>query len=329
MSLTPRIDNIDQNLIINGGFRFWQRGGISPAINTTTSYVYSAADRWLHKHTGTFTGTPNVQRSASALSNNLSEYSMQHNFRRNASAATIEHQQRVESIFARKMVAGGKCSLSLYINSSLNTGSIRVRMSNATVLDNHASQSEFYNSGLITVGTAGVWQKVELENISVSAAALNGIAVFIEYSLPSNTDGSIQNIRIAQVCLNANSKVSNFNPAGSDVVSELILCQRYYEKSYNLDVDPGTITNVGQIHETTGSSFVVFFTAVFKNQKRVTPSITAYNPVTGASDSVRTGGINSVVTYISSGTVSASFSGNSGAMASNCFAQFTADAEIN
>lgn len=265
MSLTPRLDSRDQNFIINGGFDYWQRGGYSSSVNTSTSFAY-VADRWMHKHTGTFTGTPNVQRSSTVSSNRVSS-SLQHTFRRNASTAELAHQQRIESVLARQLVASGKCSVSFYINSSLSTGSVRVRLKYATASDNHTSQTEFYDSGAIAVATASVWQLVELEDIAVSASNLNGMALFIEYTLPSATDGSDQNIKISEICINKNSASGVFTPAGGDSVVELMLCQRYYER---MNSNNGTIFIIAQAFNATSGEGVKWFEVT----KRAIPSIT-------------------------------------------------------
>ena len=286
MSITPRIDQIDLNYLINGGFRYWQRAGIASPVNTTTSFAYSAADRWLHRHTGTFTGTPNVQRTNSTLpTNGFSQFALTHTFRRNAAAATMEHQQRIESIFSRKLVAAGKMSLSLFVNASLTTGSIRVRASFPTAADNHASQTEFYNSGLIAVSSASTWQEITLENIDVNSNCVNGMAIFIEYSLPSGTDGADQTIRLTQVTLNSGRKASNFTPSGGDAFSEEYYCQKYFYKTYPID----TALNVDQgagISSWSGASSALSNGAFnhsleYGVRMRAIPTVTVYNPRSG------------------------------------------------
>lgn len=61
---------------------------------------------------------------------------------------------------------------------------------------------------------------------------------------------------------------------------ELALCQRYYEKSYDLDQAPGTVTGTGTIYipmagaSTTG---IQYATLQFRVHKRTTPTMTAYH----------------------------------------------------
>ena len=74
-----------------------------------------------------------------------------------------------------------------------------------------------------------------------------------------------------------------------DFGTELAACQRYYEKSYNTNVNPGTATGVGswssQVSHLT--SFQWFPTITFTTKKRATPTITFYSPVTGATGKAR------------------------------------------
>src|SRR5882724_130973 len=111
MSLTPRADRQERNLLINGGFATWQRAGATAAVNTTTSLTYAGPDRWKVMHTGTFTGTPNVIRDTT-IPNNSFPYSLKHTFQRNASAATLTYEQRVESFLSAEVSTLGSASLS-------------------------------------------------------------------------------------------------------------------------------------------------------------------------------------------------------------------------
>jgi hypothetical protein len=67
---------------------------------------------------------------------------------------------------------------------------------------------------------------------------------------------------------------------------ELNLVQRYYEKSYNIAVAPGTITAVGEILYS-HSSENNWHTTRFTTRKMVTPTVHYYSPATGTIDIVR------------------------------------------
>jgi hypothetical protein len=70
------------------------------------------------------------------------------------------------------------------------------------------------------------------------------------------------------------------------ISTEFSLCQRYYEKSYNIYTSPGTITDNGNFVVRCSSTNQVG-TILFKQSKRVNPSITFYNPTTGGSGTWR------------------------------------------
>ena len=73
-------------------------------------------------------------------------------------------------------------------------------------------------------------------------------------------------------------------------VDELVLCQRYYEKSYDLATLPGTVTNVGNFafFITSGAANVGLsgISVPFKVSKRADPTVTVYNTLDGGAGSV-------------------------------------------
>jgi hypothetical protein len=80
---------------------------------------------------------------------------------------------------------------------------------------------------------------------------------------------------------------------------ELARCQRYYEKSYDLGVLPGTaLARTGQeffgYYGTTGAAYS--FGVRYKTPKRAAPSVTLYSPTTGSSGVSDNGGSADVTT---------------------------------
>jgi len=97
---------------------------------------------------------------------------------------------------------------------------------------------------------------------------------------------------------------------------ELILCQRYYEKSYAIGVSPGTSTLTGELAYIAPTTGTVYQNIIFKVSKRVNPTGTVYLYST-------TGAINNVRDITTGADVAAS-----GVVESNhsAIAQFTATA---
>ena len=71
---------------------------------------------------------------------------------------------------------------------------------------------------------------------------------------------------------------TKFFPAYKDDASELNALQAFFEKTYNIDTSPATITNIGRTQGVVGdgSSGV---NAFYKKTKRATPTVTVYSPL--------------------------------------------------
>jgi len=119
--------------------------------------------------------------------------------------------------------------------------------------------------------------------------------------------------------------------------TELALCQRYYEKSYNVDVVPGTNTSVSILGPTgiQGSTTAneISATGFFRVTKRATPTMVYYDPVgnVGKCNRVQQGIANNNNSSILDNAVGANmFSGysGSGATASAIMFHYTATAEL-
>jgi hypothetical protein len=76
-----------------------------------------------------------------------------------------------------------------------------------------------------------------------------------------------------------------FRPIGV----ELPLCQRYYQKTYDLGVAPGSATQIGAITVFSLQSNRPYINSKFPVVMRATPTITIYNPTTGAIGTADTG----------------------------------------
>jgi hypothetical protein len=105
------------------------------------------------------------------------------------------------------------------------------------------------------------------------------------HGLPTITWGGTGNVDVVRMMVNE-GPAADFETAGRDISDELRLCQRYYEKSYDLDVVPGT--NLGAGYPMGGHGWVVSGIASddaiigssrpFLVPKRSTPIVTTYSP---------------------------------------------------
>ena len=87
---------------------------------------------------------------------------------------------------------------------------------------------------------------------------------------------------IAQVQLEPGSSATPFELLPPDKIMES--CQRFYEKSYNLETAPGTATYTGSERKIARTAFLLGDMACsFRVSKQKNPTITTYSPQTGAS----------------------------------------------
>jgi hypothetical protein len=117
-----------------------------------------------------------------------------------------------------------------------------------------------------------------------------------------------------------------------DFQTVLNRCQRYYEKSYNQGVDPGTATTVGissSIMPVATSANLIGLQNNFAVTKRATPVITWY-AATGTSGNITDAGAGDVAVTgnVAEGACSTGYPTIGAATAANVSGHWTADAEL-
>ena len=308
-SLTPRLDSIDTNLIINGSMDFWQRG----TTFTASTNVYGA-DRWKHN---IISSHYQVLRSTNIPSVENVAFSLQADCLAVASPAAADQEmieQFIEGNLAKKLV-GRKARLVFWVSSpKTGTHNLYIITSSST------------NSMLLpyTVTAANTWQKVvlDVDFTSVPTTLLTGSSAALVVGFPlaigtnrvnassniwlsgdfkilsgaqSNLlDNTANNFYVTGVMLMPyNSMATPSDPgnvytyAGRDIIRELQLCQRYYEKSYAEGVNPAAINNTNLFYNRVVLNGTSQVTQQFMITKRASASVTTYSPNTGATGVVR------------------------------------------
>lgn len=228
---SPRIDRLDRNYLMNAGFDYWQRATVKLVGNGSVEYV---ADRWImgpgiDENVGSQTTyardtvVPNANTFYSARA--TGSY---------VAGEEISMLQRVESIFARNL-SNKKVSLGFWVRSESAT-QVRVKfITPASSNDNYSSQT-LISSEIVTITNDSNWQFIKLEN-RLMPNIDKGLQILITF-IASGT-GSVTHW-LAQPQLNLGEFCQEFKLFGKDALEELSFCERYFEKSYELDVQPGT-----------------------------------------------------------------------------------------
>jgi hypothetical protein len=301
-----------ENLASNALLDLWQRG---------TSFASSAAgykaDRFFQASNGALVTT--VSRSTNVPTNLKSNYSIRVEVTTaDASVASTDHfeiKQRVEGFFAKK-VYNKKSFFSVYVRTN-KIGTYHLFFNNNTVGGRSFTKS-------FTINNANTWTKitVKLPKIDTSVGTWNtSNSTGIEFGicLVAGTNYQTANLGVWQTgyelyCsssqVNFGDTIGNYfemtqfkfhegheeiddSKIFRNILQEIIHCQRYYEKSYSIDIAPGTAitTGLGIIARTisTGNQGVA---EIFQVRKRGTPTMTFYNTSTGGSGTWREEGLN-------------------------------------
>ena len=303
-------DNIGANLIINGDMRIDQRGGaVSPGNGTYT------LDRW--QHIKTDAGNVTVSQDTDVPSGSVFSNSLKVDVTTaDASVAAgdlREIRQQLEGFNTAQLLLGTanakQFTVSFWVKSDTKTGTMCVSLANnasdrnylheITIADNNWNQYSF----TVTGDTTGTW-----------IGATNGVGLRIEFCLVSGTtyqgaadtwqagplratsnqtnfmDSATNNVWITGVKLEVGNVATTFVP--DDYGTALAKCQRYYEKSYNAGVNPGSGSFAsffaGQI-ENTSTNGDKLPGPSYKVSKRTSATVTTYG-ISGTAGTFSNGG---------------------------------------
>ncbi len=110
---------------------------------------------------------------------------------------------------------------------------------------------------------------------------------------------------------------------------DLLMCQRFYEKSYDQATVPGTVANLGMEVVIANSGGTAWLNCRFKVPKRALPNMTPYAPATGAVNSgTRTDTNANVTAALSHANTTAAFYSAAVGASSGFTLHWVADAEI-
>lgn len=287
-----------KNALINGRFDIWQRGTSFANIGNN---VYST-DRWLSGFSVT-ASRYNVVRSVdvptvaqagrvinfSALCTvNIADASI------GASDANVPLQQRIEG-FNFAPLAQQPMVLSFWVKSSL-AGTYCVGLRNS-IFDrsfvgeytiNLANTWEFKTIRVLPSPSAGTWNYTNGHGIDINFTLMAGTTFQTTPNIWQTGNFFATSNQVNHAAVGGNTfRVTNVQLETGNIATpfevrsfgeELALCQRYFEKTYNTDTAPGTITGTGSVQSHTDESVgnVIHNNGWdFAVRKRATPTVIA------------------------------------------------------
>jgi hypothetical protein len=242
----------------------------------------------------------------------------------------------------QRMFAGGALAANTYGHDRWKAG---------------ASGCTYTVSGAVATITAGTLSQVIEPNIITSGphtlswagtatATLNGAAIANGSSV-SLVSGLVTIVFSTGTVSNVQLEFGSLKTAFEQRIYglEMILCQRFYEKSYDRDTAPGSATatpasvfwpGAAVYRKASATEGDTHFNAVFKVEKRVIPTVTWYNPGSGASARIFNSAL--VLGMVVTGTSPACLTSTkavgspahdaSGAQGNTIIGHWTAEAEI-
>ncbi len=301
MAKTPEFDfrdNVSKNHIINGDMRISQR-------NTSFAAVANGAytlDRYITiKNTS---AVHTISQDSDVPTFAQAGYVFQKSLRMNLTtpddtigSGDVHYlEQRVEGYnFAN--LAQKPFTLSFWVKATL-AGNYAVAFRNSTPDRSYVAQ---YN-----IAASNTWQKITI-NVAASPSAGtwnydNGIGLRVAWMLASGstnntTPGSWQtgnftgtssivngvatgatDFRITGVMLNEGNEAAEFRPSSNgDITQELLLCQRYYEKSYSFGAFTGNSEGTTAIFIRPVNTRLHIGPIKFRTRKRGSPTATFWN----------------------------------------------------
>ncbi|RIA19064.1 hypothetical protein DFO63_4183 [Stenotrophomonas sp. AG209] len=285
---------VGQNRLINGTMRWWQRG------TSFTSPGYSA-DRWYFNAAGV--NTPSLSRNPITAGSVDTEciYFAKIAYGTITDAANhyVVLEQRIENVTT---LAGRTVTVSFKVFNSGSAGrQIAVELGQFFGASGSAQVSGIGAAKYsLAAGLNTITHTAQLPSISGKTVGANSSVVLTLWASGGSNfnarnaslGAQTGDVHFTQVQLEAGSSASAFDYR-SDAL-ELALCQRYYEKSYNADTPPATVTTVGQVaffqYGLPNTNYAGGMTTAFKVSKRADPSITLFSPLTGATGKLHNAG---------------------------------------
>jgi len=265
-----------KNFFINGGFNVQQRAEVAFSDITPR---YGKADRWRA-----------VLSSQDPMGCTLTAGDFNGVYSRQAlfaaglqfTSGLVSIQQRIESnnskYFGDKYIT---ISATLYHDFG-NTQPFGIVVSAPNSADNYGGGSTDVHTSTGTEIPNTTPIKISTTFPITPAQSINGLQVSFQPYQYNTFSG--KTLGIAEAQLEIGQVVTPWE--ARTLAEELALCQRYFEKSYNALVNPGTASDFGR-EQHLASSTVAYAPVVFKKTKRAVPIITVYSSATGAAGFVR------------------------------------------
>lgn len=248
-----------RNNVINGSFEFWQRGTANVTISSVAAVRTFMTDRWWYfaYNFGGAGSNFEFSKQSSGLTNTGTCLRM-----RVATASTLFMDnwgfliQEIDRDIV-KQLRGKKCTLTWKVRKGSTWGTHYIHAgvyggtgAETQNLNTYTGGYALFDRFLSAPTSAGVWQTYTLTfDIPVTTSTTTmavRLACPAQHSSAAHPADANDYIEVAEVMLTAGETANNiFEFCGRDIGGELLLCQKYFEKSYDIVAATGSATGVG------------------------------------------------------------------------------------
>lgn len=281
-----------KNKIINGDFSIWQRGTSFTSAGTFT------ADRFYFDKGGPWTSTPTVSRETfTPGAAPVTGYESQYFYR--WTCATAGSGQTYNSILYQKIedartFAGQTITISAWVKTDQPRN---FAFQALREYGSGGSSLEVLVTGPTLTSTTGWVRYSQTFNIPSVSGKTIGPNSSIWIILTAQNLNTAQTYDVWGLQAELGSVATPFTTNTANPQAELAACQRYYYKSVDMSVVPGSATFSGLVRGGTnasGNRWIGHFSLPVT--MRAAPSCIVYNPTTGAAGSMRNEDANTNVT---------------------------------
>lgn len=273
-----------RNKLINGNFDIWQRTGAGSFIIPAGQSRF-VADRWLLENTTNQSVTIERYTASAgdldAVSPSMT-YALKATFTVAPSSGKLFLSQKIEDV--RTLAGETAVTASIYATTNI-AGMTDVELAVAQSFGTGGSAAVTVRTG--SAGSiSGAWGKVQaLFGVPALTGKTIGAHNYL-WATWSVTPRATGQVFFAHASLVEGDSTFEDDPfAARHIQQELELCQRYFEKSYDLDVAPasaGISAGATWAYGATESAGGIGTPIRFAVRKRVVPTMAFYNQATGA-----------------------------------------------
>lgn len=262
-----------KNRFINGDFGIWQRGS---AFSNPNSLDFNA-DRWTIETDGTL-GSHSITRQLFTNGQtevpNTPKYFLRWGHGTAGSGSTfIRILQRIEDV---RTFAGKQITVSFYART---VGAASIAVGYRQYFGTGGSPSAFVENN--NVGSVTLTANFQRYSVTFTVPSITGKTIgtsnthslAIKLHIPNN---AVVTIDFANIMVNEGPVAAPFVTLGSSPEEELAACQRFYEKTDDIDTAPGTNNRfyTGQLNAGGSGGHGPI---VYKVQKIIIPNIAYWN----------------------------------------------------